>query len=188
MSKQNSMSHSPVEELYINAENFDKAKKILTQKGIDCTDRKLTEVLSLKSQKNFRTIQRYRSKEKQTPIPRLRLEKLAQYMDVSPEWLCGLDDSPLGGVGYSEVKALEDALQEGRHDRQQILVQYLQSVGIKGKENNWPIINEYVDTSNEPFTTLSGKSVTLDQFFDYLDEIEAAIEYITGRFVKHIKE
>ena len=68
MSKQNSMSHSPVEELYINADNFDKAKKILTQKGIDCTDRKLTEVLSLKSQKNFRTIQRYRSKEKQTPI------------------------------------------------------------------------------------------------------------------------
>ena len=181
MSKQNSMSHNPVEELYINAENFDKAKKILTQKGIDCTDRKLTEVLSLKSQKNFRTIQRYRSKEKQTPIPRLRLEKLAQYMDVSPEWLCGMDSSDIGGPSWHEIVDLQSAI--NKYDQHELLSKYLESSGIKNTESNYQGI-EY----DETFTEISGVPVSYEQFSSYLDEIEAAIEYITGRFVKHIKE
>ena len=182
MSKQNSMSHSPVEELYINAENFDKAKKILTQKGIDCTDRKLTEVLSLKSQKNFRTIQRYRSKEKQTPIPRLRLEKLARYMDVSPEWLCGLDD--LGGPGYySQIVPFEKRF--ASFDQRQILANYLECVKIKSNISNWPNLE---DEDSLPFTEISDVPVSYEQFSSFLDEIESAIEYITGRFIKHIKE
>ena len=107
--------------------------------------------------------------------PRLRLEKLAQYMDVSPEWLCGLDDSPLGGVGYSEIVSLQNAI--NRYDQKQILAEYLQSAGIKSHRSNYPGI-EY----DESFTEISGIPVDYHTYSRYLDEVEAAIDYITGRF------
>lgn len=168
--------------LYINVENFLQAKRQLKEMKKDCTDRMLAQLLDC----DIRTIQKYRSEKHQFPIPRLRLEKLAQYMDVSPEWLCGLDDSALGGVGWSEIVALQDGI--NKHDQRQLLVRYLQASGIKGMENNWPEINEHCDASADPFTTISGVPVTLEQFNDYLEELEAAIEYLTDRFVLRLKK
>lgn len=168
--------------LYINVENFLQAKRQLKEMKKDCTDRKLSELLDC----DIRTIQKYRSEKHQFPIPRLRLEKLAQYMDVSPEWLCGLDNSALGGVGWSEIVALQNGI--NKHDQRQLLAEYLQAEGIKGRENNWPAINEHCDASPDLFTTISGTPVTLEQFHDYLEELEAAIEYITDRFILRLKK
>ena len=177
MTSNSYMSHNVENALYINVDNFKKAKEELTKKGIKCTDKKLSEVLSC----NLRTVQRYRSGTNQAPIPRLRLEKLAQYMDVSPEWLCGLDDSPLGGVGYSEIVSLQNGI--NRFDQREILEEYLQSAGIKSHRSNYPGI-EY----DESFTDLSGIPVDYDTYSRYLDEVEAAIEYITGRFILSLKK
>ena len=168
--------------LYINVSNFLQAKRQLKEMKKDCTDRKLSELLDC----DIRTIQKYRSEKHQFPIRRVCLEKLAEYMDVSPEWLCGLDDSALGGVGWSEIVALKDGI--NKSDQRQLLARYLQASGIKGIENNWPEINEHIDTSADPFTTISGTPVTLKQFNDYLEELEAAIEYITDRFVLRLKK
>lgn len=168
--------------LYINVENFLQAKEQLKEMKKDCTDRKLSELLDC----DIRTIQKYRSKKHQRPIRRLYLEKIAQYMDVSPEWLCGLDNSALGGVGWSEIVALQNGI--NKQDQRQLLTRYLQASGIKGIENNWPEINDQCDSSADPFTTISGTPVTLEQFNDYLEELEAAIEYLTGRFVLRLKK
>ena len=168
--------------LYINVENFLQTKRQLKEMKKDCTDRKLSELLDC----DIRTIQKYRSEKHQFPIPRLRLEKLADYMDVSPDWLCGLDDSALGGVGWSEIVALQNGI--NKHDQRQLLARYLQASGIKGMENNWPVIDEHCDASADPFTTISGVPVTFEQYDDYLAEIEAAIEYLTGRFILRLKK
>lgn len=178
MTSNSYMSHNVENALYINVDNFKKAKEELTKKGIKCTDKKLSEVLSC----NLRTIQRYRSGTNQAPIPRLRLEKLAQYMDVSPNWLCGLDD--LGGPGYySQIVPFEKRF--ASFDQRQILANYLECVKIKSNISNWPNLE---DEDSLPFTEISDVPVSYEQFSSYLDEIEAAIEYITGRFIKHIKE
>lgn len=177
MTSNSYMSHNVENALYINVDNFKKAKEELTKKGIKCTDKKLSEVLSC----NLRTIQRYRSGTNQAPIPRLRLEKLAQYMDVSPEWLCGMDSSDIGGPGWHEIVDLQSAI--NKYDQHELLSKYLESSGIKNTESNYQGI-EY----DETFTEISGVPVSYEQFSSYLDEIESAIEYITGRFIGHVKK
>lgn len=181
MAKRREMPQNAEIEYFIDLVNFQKAKQILREMGKDCTDRKLSEVLLC----NIRTVQKYHAEKNQLPIPRLRLEKLAQYMDVSPEWLCGLDDSLLGGVGYSEILVLQEGV--NRYDQRELLMQYLQTAGIKDKKNNWPVADENIDTDNT-FTTVSGVPVTWEQFDSYLTELESAIQYVTDRFIANIKK
>ena len=164
--------------LFINTKKFLQAKNELKALKKDCTDRKLSQLLNC----DLRTMQKYRSEKHQFPIPRLRLEKLARYMDVSPEWLCGLDD--LGGPGYySQIVPFEKHF--ASFDQRQILTNYLEFIKIKSNISNWPNLE---DEDSLPFTEISDVPVSYEQFSSYLDEIEAAIEYITGRFIKHIKE
>lgn len=164
-------------ELFLNVDNFLKVKKQLKEMHKDCTDRKLAQVLNC----NIRTVQKYRSATNQFPIPLLRLEKLAQYMDVSPDWLCGYPMGFFGGVGWSEDQHYINVSMPT--DRRKALEKYLETAGIKAKRMSFLVWDE-----KDGLTDIEGHAVSIEQYDRYLDEIEAAIKYITGRFIKHIKE
>lgn len=171
--------------LYIDVTRFKKAKEIHEKNGDKkkFTYSKIASVLDL----HISTVQKYcADTEKQIPIRRVYLEKLAQYMDVSPNWLCGIDDyldTALGGPGYyTDIVPYEIGL--STYDQRRLLADYLECVRIKNPENNY----DESDKSADYFTKISDVPVSYEQFSSYLDEIESAIEYITGRFIKHIKE
>ena len=162
--------------LYIDVERFNYAKQELKKDGKDCTDRKLSEILSC----NLRTVQKYRSATNQFPIPLIRLKILAEYMDVSPEWLCG-DPSAIG-IGFKGYMDTEKRIIKGK--RATPLIKYLKNREIlKGDPYIYGLIWDY-----DNFTEISGVPVSYEQFSSYLDEIESAIEYITGRFIEHVKK
>ena len=163
--------------LYLDLENFLQAKKQLKDMHIDCTDRQLSRVLNC----NIRTVQKYRSKTNQFPIPRLRLEKLAQYMDVSPEWLCGFPMGFFGGVGWSEDKHYINVSMPT--DKREALEKYLEIAGLKSQRMNFLEWDK-----KDGLTDIFGHHVSIEQYDKYLDEIEAAIEYITGRFVLSLEK
>ena len=88
-------------------------------------------------------------------------------------------------MGYSVILALQEGV--NRHDQKELLMQYLQTAGIKDKKNNWPVADENIDTDNT-FTAVSGVPVTREQFDSYLTELESAIQYVTDRFIANIKK
>lgn len=178
MHKNETMPHSD-DFLYLNVENFLEAKRQLKEMNVDCTDRKLSEVINC----NIRTVQKYRSKKNQFPIPLLRLEKLAQYMDVSPDWLCGKTNT-LGGVGFSEwANMIENSYKSKRNEP---LIKYLENCGIKKHDG----VSRYIGLvwDEKHFTEINGVPVSVDQFICYMDELESAIEYITHRFTISLKK
>ena len=176
MTKMEKMPQSVQKELFIDTDNFEKAKGILKENGINCTDRKLSEILSC----DIRTMQKYRSKTKQFPIPRLRLERLAQYMDVSPDWLCGLNPRCfIPGPGWSEFSELQKVI------KPDLLLKYLQSVGlIQYAEHK---IDDY-EGRRQHYLNVLDTPLSIHQTCKYIEELESAIQYVTDRFVMHVKE
>jgi hypothetical protein len=178
MANTNNMPQNAENALYIDVKRFTEAKQALKAEGKDCTDRKLSEILSC----NLRTVQKYRSATNQFPIPPLRLQRLAEYMDVSPDWLCGKHTPGLlAGVGYKDMIAIREIIR--KETRTESLVEYLKAREIvKGDATIYGI-----QWDENGCVEISGIPVDYKQFLSYLDELESGIQYITDRFTAHIK-
>ncbi len=124
------------------------------------------------------------------PIPETRLKLLCDLLDVTPDWLCGK-------VQESEPHRKSFLYAQKESAKRSALLKYLYLSGqIPIKAGNTAIKSKTVFSNHTvigsvyspSFKSIGSVELSEKQFESYINEIESAIEYITGRFVKHIKE
>lgn len=113
-----------------------------------------------------RTIQQYLSKVNQRPIPERSLNFLASYLEVTPEWLCGLSDELAISLPFDFLYSVS------------------QCYGFPGDIHAYLVKKEISDVFGR---SIKGKKLSIEKYRIYLDEVENAINYVTDRFLVNLE-
>lgn len=145
------------EKYFIDINRFNDAKA-----NIGVSNTTIAEFLGVTT----RTIQQYLSKVNQRPIPERSLNLLASYLEVTPEWLCGLSDELGISLPFDFLYSVS------------------QSYGFPGDIHSYLVKKEISDVFGR---SIKGKKLSIEKYRIYLDEVENAINYVTDRFLVNLE-
>ena len=158
--KKNEQTDSQKGKLYISSDRYKEQKKNLKSSGCDCRDERMAEIVAVEK----RTFQNYIAGRR--PIPKDCLDKLCQYMNVSPDWLTKKTNEYATLTG-EDSKEWKESLIDFR--LKNILIEYLYQAGItEGRSMK-----------------VRGIGLTMDEYMLLMNHLQAVIDSTTDCFIKN---